>query len=38
MVRFSASRSDEWLVTAPSVTQTQQMDTDGNTLGEICPE
>jgi len=38
MVRVSASRSVEWLVTAPSVTQTQQMDTDGNTLAEICPE
>ena len=38
MVRVSASRSVEWLVTAPSVTQTQQMDSDGNTLAEICPE
>jgi len=38
MVRVSASRSVEWLVTAPSVNQTQQMDTDGNTITEICPE
>jgi hypothetical protein len=38
MVRISASRSVEWLVTAPSVNQTQQMDTDGNILTERCPE
>jgi len=38
MVRVSASKSVEWLVTSPSVTQTQQMDTDGNTLAERCPE
>lgn len=35
MVRVSASRSVEWLVTAPSVTQTQQMDTDGNTCRKM---
>jgi hypothetical protein len=38
MVRVSASKSVEWLVTSTSVTQTQQMDTDGNKLGERCPD